>query len=119
MKRFSDPLEPLIAAGLSVRLVDGNRLGVTPATRLTDAHRQHIHENKAELLTLLAGDTLVWLAQSTWPNEEHCFADAERWALTDLEHATRFPDYASCLAHCMDRGIYQPVAIINNDGRGG
>lgn len=52
----SDLLSPLTDAGLTVRVVDGNRLAVVPAERITDNLRQHIRLHKSELLALLAAN---------------------------------------------------------------
>lgn len=54
MKNSSDPLTPLVDAGLELRLVDGGRLSVVPAARLTDPLRQHIRAHKHELMAMLA-----------------------------------------------------------------
>lgn len=107
----SDLLVPLMHAGLTVQIAEGKQLAITPAERLTDELRQYIRQHKDALLALLSKGPLVWLAQSTWPNEAHRFADAARWAYTSQAHATRFPDYASCLSHCQHRGLYRPVVI--------
>lgn len=61
MKNFSDLLAPLTAAGLSVRLVEGNRLAVVPAANLTDSLRQHIRIHRAELLSILAANEPEYL----------------------------------------------------------
>ena len=52
----SNLLQPLTSAGLTVRVVDGNRLAVVPADRLTHELRQHIRLHKSELLVLLAAN---------------------------------------------------------------
>lgn len=49
----ADLLSALGAAGLSVS-VDAGRLMVSPASRLTDTHRDAIRHHKAELLALLS-----------------------------------------------------------------
>jgi len=45
-------LDYLRRAGLAIEL-EGERLRVTPADRLTDAHRQYLRDHKAELLAEL------------------------------------------------------------------
>lgn len=52
----SNLLLPLTDAGLTVHVVDGNRLAVVPADRLTHELRQHIRLHKSELLALLAAN---------------------------------------------------------------
>lgn len=56
MLNTSELLTPLTAAGLSVRLVNGNQLAIEPAAQLTRDLRQHIRLHKSELLALLAAN---------------------------------------------------------------
>ena len=56
MQNSSDLLAPLTAAGLTVRVVNGDHLAVIPATRLTDDLRRHIRLHKPELLAMLAAN---------------------------------------------------------------
>lgn len=56
MTNSSNLLSPLTAAGLTVRVVNGDRLSVAPATRLTDDLRRHICQHKPELLALLVAN---------------------------------------------------------------
>lgn len=63
-----DALAALRDAGLSVELVDGERLRVTPAARLTPALRVVVVEHKADIVARLSvppHDSPLW--RTVWP----------------------------------------------------
>ncbi len=104
-------------AGVGVNLtVDGGRLVIRPASRLTAELRTALRESKPELLALLAGDaerfarTRARLLRWGWPVSE-AEAMAERLARRD----NAGDDRVSCAGECEH---YRP-GRCGNHGRAG
>lgn len=85
-----------------------------PACLLDVPHVPHVPQENADPEKNRNGEQVLivfWVGQSTWPGEVDRFADADRWAFTDLEHATRFDSFEACNDYCESRGLYQPVQL--------
>lgn len=84
-----------------------------PACLLDVTHVTHVTQENAHPEKSSGEQVLIvfWVGQSTWPGEVDRFADADRWAFTDLEHATRFDSFEACNDYCESRGLYQPVQL--------
>lgn len=65
-----DLLRHLRAAGFTLAPADGGGIRVAPSASLTDAHRQAIHDHRAELLSLLVSSNAADPDRWCWPHSD-------------------------------------------------